>query len=168
MPFAMKTLAELIPEIFLTQLGIHETSKNHGVGIAKYWDATNYPDGYEDRAPYCAAALCWVIQAAMKASGKTYTFVRPRTPAAFGFESWSLQQDNSTWTKKNPGNDIKSGDIVILKISHIEVALTVPDADGWYWSIGANTGATSGNDGDGVYKKRRNISGIRSRIRFRV
>lgn len=161
-----KPLAELIPEIFLTQLGIHETSKNHGEGIAKYWEATNYPDGYQDRAPYCAAALCWVIREAMK--GKTYTFVRPRTAAAFGFESWSLDQDNSTQTKKKPGNDIKPGDIVILAISHIEVALTKPNSKGVYESIGANTGATFGNDGDGVYRKLRNISGIRSRIRFTV
>lgn len=159
-------LPERIVEIAETQLGIVETSRNQGDGIAKYWEATNYPDGYENREPYCAAAVCWIVREAM--AKIPWTFKRPQSATAFGFEDWSLKQDASTNTKRNPRGDIQPGDLVIFKFSHIGVAVSNVDKTGHFRCIEANTGPNGERDGDGVWKKRRHIDLVRSRIRFTV
>ena len=92
------TLPPLLVEIAESQLGITESSKNHGEGIAKFWEATNYPDGYANREPYCAAAVCWIVRSAMGES-IAWSFKRPQSATAFGFEDWSLKQDASTQTE---------------------------------------------------------------------
>ena len=160
-------LPGLLVEIAETQLGITESSKNHGDGIAKYWEATNYPDGYANREPYCAAAVCWIVREAM-GSSIAWSFKRPKTATAFGFEEWSLAQDASTHTKKNPRGDIQPGDIVIFKFSHVGIAATPADKGGHFKCIEANTGPNGERDGDGVWKKTRHIDLVRSRIRFTV
>ena len=160
-------LPERILEIAETQLGIVETSRNQGDGIAKYWEATNYPDGYKNREPYCAAAVCWIVREAM-GSSIAWTFKRPQSATAFGFETWSLKQDASTNTKKNPRGDIRPGDLVIFKFSHIGIAATAADKTGHFRCIEANTGPSGERDGDGVWKKNRHIDLVRSRIRFTV
>jgi peptidoglycan hydrolase-like protein with peptidoglycan-binding domain len=60
------SIAARIVGLARADLGIRETEgKNHGPGIAKFWPATNYPTGYANREPYCAAAVCyWVKEAA--------------------------------------------------------------------------------------------------------
>ena len=167
-PIAVKPyLPEKLVEIAETQLGIVETSKNQGDGIAKYWEATNYADGYKNREPYCAAAVCWIVREAM-GSSISYTFKRPKTATAFGFEDWSLAQDASTNTKKNPRGDIQPGDIVIFKFSHVGIACSPADKSGHFKCIEANTGPSGERDGDGVWKKRRHIDLVRSRVRFTV
>ena len=156
-PKNMSKIEKMI-SIFKTQLGIHETSKNHGVGIEKYWSATNYPDGYSDRQPYCAACLCWVI----RESGLFTEEERPKTPAAFGFEKFA---DNSKKVKINRSvKSVKKGDIVIFKFSHIGLATSDSDKYGDFYTIEANTGPSGGRDGDGVYEKVRNITAVRSTI----
>jgi hypothetical protein len=164
----MTILPTDIVKVAKTQLGIVETSKNHGEGIEKYWAATNYPDGYKNREPYCAAALCWIIREAMAASTKTWTFKRPKTASAFGFEEWSLAQDKSTNTKMKPHGDIEPGDLVIFKFSHIGIATSRPNKDGHFSTIEANTGPNGERDGDGVWQKTRHMDQVRSRIRFTV
>jgi len=161
------TLPPLLVEIAESQLGITETSKNHGEGIEKYWEATNYPDGYQNREPYCAAAVCWIVRSAMGES-ISWSFKRPQSATAFGLEDWSLKQDSSTSTKKNPRGDIRAGDIVVFKFSHTGIAVTAPDKSGHFKCIEANTGPSGERDGDGVWKKTRHIDLVRSRIRFTV
>lgn len=161
-------LTEAICSILLTQLEIRETSRNQGPGIKKFWDATNYAEGYANREPWCAAFACWIVQQAMASAGGTYTFKRPTTAAAYGFENWSLAQDLSTWTKKPPYNDIQAGDIVIFNFSHIGFAVGSPNSAGFVRTIEGNTDDAGSRDGGGVYQKTRALSLVRSRIRFRV
>lgn len=161
------SLPPLLVEIAGTQVGITETSKNQGEGIAKYWEATSYPDGYKNREPYCAAAVCWIVREAM-GSSIAWTFSPPKSATAFGFEDWSLAQDHSTQTKRNPRGDIQPGDIVIFKFSHIGIAVSSVDRAGHFRCIEANTGPNGERDGDGVWKKTRHIDLVRSRIRFTV
>lgn len=164
----MTILPADIIRVAKTQVGIVETSKNHGDGIEKYWTATSYPDGYKNREPYCAAAVCWIVREAMAASTKTWTFKRPTTASAFGFEEWSLAQDKSTNTKMKPHGDIEPGDLVIFRFSHIGIATSRPNTDGHFSIIEANTGPKGERDGDGVWEKTRHIDLVRSRIRFTV
>jgi len=164
----MTILPNDIIKVAKTQVGIRETSKNHGEGIEKYWSATSYPEGYANREPYCAAAVCWIVREAMAASSKTWTFKRPRSASAFGFEEWSLAQDDSTKTKKIPRGDIEPGDLVIFKFSHIGIATSRPNKDGHFATIEANTGPNGEREGDGVWEKTRHMDQVRSRIRFAV
>jgi hypothetical protein len=142
-----------------TQLGIHETSRNHGDGIAKYWTATNYPDGYDNREPYCAACVCWCIKESNIFDEKE----RPKTAAAFGFENWADNLYKKTKITRKP-TKVKKGQLVIFSFSHIGIATSDSDNNNLFSTIEANTGANGSRDGDGIYAKVRNISVVRSVI----
>jgi hypothetical protein len=144
-----------------SQLGIFETSKNHGEGIAKYWTATTYPDGYDNREPYCAAAVCWMVREA----GKFTDATRPKTASAYGFESWA--EKNGLKLSKHPSS-VKAGQIVIFSFSHIGICVKETDFRGNFETIEANTsqqGVTgSQRDGGGVWRRSRNLSLVRSTV----
>lgn len=141
-------------------LNIRETEgKNHGEGIAKFWTATSYPDGYKNREPYCAAFICWVILTAV--AGRKVPFSLPRSPVAYDFESWA---------RANAGKGVsftalpKAGDVFTLATaSHCGLVVGVSGSN--VITIEANTDATGGREGDGVYKRSRPISTIRQFIR---
>lgn len=116
--------------------------------------------------PWCAAFVCWVVREAM--AGDTWTFKRPRTAGAWDFENWSLAQDNSTWTKKPHRGDIEPGDIVIFKFSHIGIAVSAPDRNGYVTTVEGNSNKQGSREGGAVWRHSRHVSKIRSRIRFRV
>lgn len=142
--------------------GIFETSKNQGEGIAKYWTATSYPDGYKNREPYCAAAVCWLI----KEAGLFPEEKRPKTALAFGFEDWAT--DHGLKLVKRPSS-VKKGDLVIFPFSHIGVAFTDSDSKGDFQTVEANTSGTlrgDQRDGGGVFCRRRNLGVVRSLVRF--
>ena len=46
--------------------GKTETSRNQAPWIKKLWTATTYPEGFEERQPYCAAGICYCIQQWLK------------------------------------------------------------------------------------------------------
>jgi hypothetical protein len=145
-------------DITLSQINIHETSKNHGEGIEKYWTATSYPEGYADRQPYCAACMCWVA----RESGIFSEKERPKSASAFGWESWG---DECSKVKVNrKPSKVYKGEFVIFSFSHIGLATSDSDHRGNFSTIEANTGPSGGREGDGVYKKTRNISVVRSTI----
>lgn len=163
----MKTLAELIPQIALREVGVEEIDgTNCGPRVNEYKAATSLPADQE--WPWCAAFVCWVIREAMRLAGGSYTFKRPTTASAWGMEGWSLAQDNSTQTKKPPQRDIQAGDIVVFRFSHIGIALSGPDAAGYIDTVEGNTDSAGSREGGGVFRKRRHVSKIRSRIRFGV
>lgn len=165
-------LPERIAKWALTKVGVREKGgPNKGPDLQPFFDADSYdPNGSkpgDDGYAWCASFVCWAVKKAMEEGGK-FTFKRPTTPGAFAFETWSLAQDNSTWTKKPAGNDIQRGDLVIFNFSHIGIALGSPDSKGVFPTVEGNTNQAGSREGDGVYKKTRNISSVRSRIRFRV
>lgn len=151
--------SDKIIAIAKTQLGVHETSRNHGDGIAKYWTATNYPDGYDNREPYCAACMCWCIKESNIFDEKE----RPKSAAAFGFENWADNLYKKTKITRKP-TKVKKGQLVVFSFSHIGIATSDSDRGGNFETVEANTGATGSRDGDGVYAKTRNINVVRSVI----
>lgn len=166
-PDIMPTLSELIPDIAKKEIGIEEVNgTNCGPMVDVYKAATNLPAN--ESWPWCAAFVDWVVKQAMEAAGRGFSFKRPTTAGAWDLENWSLRQDNSTQTKKQPGRDIKAGDIVIFTFSHVGFAIGPPDADGYVPTIEGNTDAAGSREGGGVFQKRRHVSKIRSRIRFTV
>jgi hypothetical protein len=162
----MKLAPELV-RIATAEIGVEEVNgSNRGPRVDEYKAATwlDPSKGW----PWCAAFVCWVVREAMEATGQRYTFDRPRTAGAWDFENWSRKQDDSTWTKRPHDGDIQAGDIVIFTFSHIGIATSAPDAGGWVSTVEGNTDAAGSREGGGVYRKRRHVSKIRSRIRFRV
>ena len=162
----MKLAPELV-RIATAEIGVEEVNgSNRGPRVDEYKAATwlDPSKGW----PWCAAFVCWVVREAMEATGQRYTFDRPRTAGAWDFENWSRKQDSSTWTKRPHDGDIQAGDIVIFTFSHIGIATSAPDAGGWVTTVEGNTDAAGSREGGGVYRKRRHVSKIRSRIRFRV
>jgi hypothetical protein len=162
-------LPSAIVEIATKEIGVEEINgTNCGPRVDEYKAATwlDPKKGW----PWCAAFICWVVREAMAATGvtETKTFKRPRTAGAWDLENWSLAQDASTWTKKPHRGDIEPGDIVVFKFSHVGVAVSKPDKNGYVLSVDGNTDGEGSREGGAVLRKRRNISQIRSRIRFRV
>jgi len=162
-----KLPAELV-KIATAEIGVEEINgSNSGKRVREYQASTSL--GGTGWA-WCAAFVCWVVREAMEKLGieETATFRRPTTAAAWGFELWSLAQDLSTWTKKPVKGDIEPGDIVIFTFSHIGIATSEPDSDGYVRTVEGNTDGQGSREGGAVLAKRRHISKIRSRIRFRI
>lgn len=160
-------LAQRIVELALKEVGVKEVGNtNCGERVNQYKKATWLP--YEESWAWCAAFIDWLVMTAMDESGKKYTFERPRTAGAWDLENWSLKQDNSTQTKRDPkAKDIAAGDIVIFKFSHVGLAIG-PVVNGVFPTIEGNTDNEGSRDGGGVWKKQRKLSLIKTRIRFTV
>ena len=160
------TLAQHIVRLAQAEVGVEEIDgTNCGPRVNEYKAATNLPP--REAWPWCAAFICWLVREAMLKGNGPYTFQRPKTAGAWDLENWSLRQDNSTHTLRNPGHDIRAGDIVIFKFSHVGIAIDSPIDDS-VATIEGNTDDAGSREGGGVYRKRRKLSSIKTRIRFTV
>lgn len=143
---------------------------NKGAAIQKYFDADGYdPNGKkpgDDGYAWCASFICYLFQEAMR--GGNYTFARPTTPGAFAFSAWSLSQDNSVKTYSKPIPRVLAGDLCIWDYSHISIAVTDADEDGYFQSVEGNTNDAGSREGDGVYQKLRHMGRLRNTIRVMV
>lgn len=155
------TLSESIASIAESQIGVRETKANGGEKISEYQSATWLPVG---PWAWCAAFCCYVIREAIK--GRKVSFPRPQTAGAWDFERWCRGVDDTVKLRKPHKGDIKRGDLVIFTFSHIGIALGSPDSNGLVETCEGNTNGDGSREGDGVYRKRRHIDKIRSRIRF--
>lgn len=142
-------------------VGQMETTRNQGPAIKKFWPATNYPEGYKNREPYCAAAVCYWVQQWLAipdvsaAFGKTAAQLekwRCKSPAAFGWIDWA-KKAGAQILSDSPANILHTGDIVVFDFSHI--GIVEDDSGDRIFTIEANTGATGGRDGDGIFRKSR-------------
>jgi cell wall-associated NlpC family hydrolase len=162
-------LAPAICRLAKKEIGVEEVDgTNTGPRVNLYKAATNLPP--EEPWPWCAAFVDWVVREAMKeeeAKGRKFTFARPTTAGAWDLENWSKRQDNSTQTKRYPGNDIEPGDIVIFTFSHVGIAIGRP-RNGYFDTVEGNTDSAGSREGGGVYDKIRKVSQVKARIRFTV
>jgi len=158
-------LADKLVSLARNEIGVEEVDgSNCGVRVDTYKSATNLPP--HEAWPWCAAFVCWLVREAIRTDGP-YTFARPTTAGAWDFENWSKKQDNSTHTLRTPGNDIKAGDIVIFKFSHIGICVRGAEA-GRIRTVEGNTDAAGSREGGGVFEKSRSLDSIKTRIRFTV
>lgn len=161
-------LAHLL-RIAKAEVGTVETgSSNRGPRVDQYQRATWLDQ--KDWGPWCAAFICWVVREALKAAAlkETTGFSRPQTASAWGFEKWSLAQDSTTATRKPPGGDIRPGDLIIFRFSHIGIATSTPDSKGFITTIEGNSNSRGSRTGGSVCENRRSLDTIRSRIRFTI
>ena len=163
-------LAQLLPGIALDEVGVEEVDgTNCGPRVNAYKSATNLPP--HESWPWCAAFVDWCVREAIKrgqALGRHYTFERPRTAGAWDLINWSLKQDDSTQTLRNPESDIAPGDIIVYRFSHCGIAIGKPSSIGIFEAVEGNTDSQGSREGGGVYRKLRRIEQVRARIRFTV
>ena len=170
----MSTLAlrKKLIDIALRDVGQLETSRNRGPAIKKFWPATTYPEGYKDRQPYCAAAVCyWVrewlaLPEVAAAFGKTPAQLdawRCKSAAAFGWLEWAKRREVHVLSDSIL-NNLHAGDLMVFDMSHIGVV--ADDSGQNVYTIEANTGASGGRDGDGIFQKVRSRTLARGFIRL--
>lgn len=162
-------LPSAIVTVARQEIGVEEVDRsNCGPRVNEYKAAT-WLDATKSW-PWCAAFVCWFIREAMRFTGikETPTFKRPRTAGAWDFERWCKEQDGSVILKKPHERDIEPGDIVIFTFSHIGVATTRPDENGFLYTIEGNTDGEGSREGGAVLRKKRHVSKIRSRLRFTI
>jgi len=157
----MSNLPEQIAAATESQIGVRETKPNGGAKIEEYQRATWLPPGAWS---WCAAFVCWCVRTGV---GTTkVSFPLPQTAGAWDFERWCRGVDGTVKLRKPTMGDIQRGDIVVYTFSHIGIATGPPDEHGNVPTVEGNTNAAGGRLGDGVYAKTRNLTAIRSRIRF--
>lgn len=155
-------LAQKLVNLAKKEVGVEEVSgTNCGKRVNEYKSATSLDP--KQGWPWCAAFICWLMREAMKDG--SYTFKRPTTASAWGFESWASKENNKVKLKKPHKDDIKAGDIVMFTFSHIGLAIGDPH-DGYIDTIEGNTDGQGSREGGAVLQKKRKLSTIRSRIRL--
>lgn len=165
----MSAFIETLIKVAQAEVGVKEVgSSNRGPRVDDYQRATWLEE--RDWGAWCAAFVCFCVEKAMGNLGlrETVGFHRPQTASAFGFELWSLAQDNTTQTRKPAGSDIKRGDLVIWSFSHISIALGPPDSKGMLQTVDGNSNAKGSRTGGMVCEPVRHVSLVRSRIRFTI
>lgn len=154
----------LIVKIAEAELFVRETSTNHGPDIEKWWKDTNDPDGYANRYPYCATFCSYCVNDAQR-QGLTYKITpAPRFEAVAQWRDWA--ELHNVHFHARDGFKPEAGDLMHLlpNTSHIGI---VTGFDGIFVeTIEANTDATGGRDGDGVYRRSRKIDSIGGFIRI--
>jgi hypothetical protein len=161
-------------EIATHEVGTHEEGgNNRGPRIVEYQSATWLKPA---PWPWCAAFICWIIREWLKSpevlaklslrNNKEAEKWRPQTAGAFDFERWAKEKGLAVLNKKSLA---KAGDIVIFDFSHIGIVVKDQISPDSIECIEGNTngsGQRDSNAGDGVWRKRRSASLVRSFIRI--
>lgn len=157
--------SEILAVVAQGQVGFVEESNNQGKDIDKYWGATNYPNGYINREPWCAAFVCWCMSEATQLASLNCEL--PNSARAYDFdEKWAKSQGNLVRvTEKPAASEIGVGDILVYTFSHVGIAVGESDS-GRITTVEGNTNAAGSREGDGVYQKSRATKIIRSAIKI--
>ena len=169
----MSTLAlrQKLIDIHRRNVGKTEVSRNRAPWIKPLWAATSYPDGMENREPYCAAGQCWGLRewlrlpAVLAALGMTPAAAekwRCKSAGAFAWGHWAWDKG---LTMLDEDDVFHTGDIVIFRRSHIEIY--VDDLPGSkFTAIGYNTNSAGARDGEGCFEKPRPRADIKEVVRI--
>lgn len=167
--------ASLMISIARKDVGNVEASHNNGAWIKKLWPATDYPDGYVNREPYCAAGLCYVLQQFIiqlrdkgelqKTLGMTFKGAdkwRCKSARAFGWRDWAKRVGAVMLPDTVP---TKPGDFIVYDFSHVGLSLGMVNSN-TLRTIEYNTNAGGSREGDGCWDKVRNLSTVQCSIRI--
>lgn len=170
----MNLASELI-RIANLEIGVHEDGDtNTGKRVNLYKAAASDCDLAPTASwAWCAAFVDWCVREALLAANvtTTATFKRPTTAGAWDLIAWSLAQDNSTQTIREPGKNIRAGDIIVFNFHHCGIATSAATESGFFVTTEGNTSPGDGGsqrDGGGVHSRRRHVSQVKAVIRFQV
>ena len=161
-------------EIATHEVGTHEVGgNNRGPRIVEYQSATWLKPA---PWPWCAAFICWILREWLKSpevlaklslrNDKEGEKWRPQTAGAFDFERWAKEKGLQVLNRKSLA---KAGDLVVFEFSHIGIVVKDQISPDSIECIEGNTngsGQRDSNAGDGVWRKRRSASLVRSFIRI--
>ena len=153
------TFSEALALAAESQVGEREEGNNGGAAVRKYQNATWLEPG---EWPWCAAFVCWSFKEALKKS--VQVIQRPRTAGAWDFENWATKE-GAELIKPARDVQVRRGDIVVYAFSHIGIAVEDELCD-LVETVEGNTNTGGDREGDGVYRKTRKKSLIRSIIRL--
>ena len=167
-------LIKRLLEIATHEVGVHEDGgNNRGPRIVEYQSATWLKPA---PWPWCAAFICWILREWVKSpevlvklslrNNKEAENWRPQTAGAFDFERWAKEKGLQVLNKKSLA---KAGDLVVFDFSHIGIVVKDQLSPDSIECIEGNTngsGQRDSNAGDGVWRKRRSASLVRSFIRL--
>lgn len=166
-PKVPEGIAARIVDFAKDDLWIRETEgQNRGPGIGKFWTATNYKEGYANREPYCAAAVCFWVMLAAGTPGPAFEL--PVTPAAYGLQTWGAKQEGKGVVMVAKHETLEPGDIVVFEFSHVGIVESrCPAGAVNVQTIEANTSPNStNNEGGGVHRRSRPRHLIRAVVRI--
>ena len=166
-------LRQRMIDIARRDVGKVEHTKNQAEWIKWLWPATSYPEGYAQRAPYCAAGLCYVLREWLKDNEVLHALNltaeqaekwRCKSAAAFDWIDWArgkqLQVINSHAI-------LHAGDIVVYSYSHIELVTDDDNThEGPFVAVGYNTNSSGSRDGEGCFEKPRSRAAVKCFIRI--
>lgn len=143
------------------EIGVCETSRNSGPGIAKYWGATDYPDGMKNREPWCAAFVAWCV-----ATGLGFKAERPKSASVRQWVPAALRLRWPVFGPRDGQRFPQAGDIVIFTFSHI--AIVESFAGRSVTTLEGNTDDDGSREGREVARRVRQLALCRSFIRVPV
>ena len=167
-------LRKRLIEIARIDLGKVEKTKNQADWIKKFWPSTSYGMvGFEERQPYCAAAVCYCIDKWLESLDVCEALGLTLEQA----EAWrcksALVFDWLVWAKKRgvkvlPKNCIlHAGDLVVYSYSHLEIVTDDDNTEtGPFTAIGFNTNPSADRDGEGCFEKPRSRKLVKAFIRI--
>jgi hypothetical protein len=152
----------LIAQVAREYLGTRETSPNRGPHLAEFWKATGYPDGAQDRQPWCSAFVAFCVAEADRRSSALRFPKPPAFSAVRDWLPWARRPENGcciftpadVWADRyHP----ETGDIVsfLPHLSHIGIVRRDYAGRGTVALIEGNTNDAGSREGDGVYAKER-------------
>lgn len=153
----MNNPREILVTVARRFVGIRETSPNRFPGDAKIWASTSYPDGWKDRAPWCAALLCHVVRLADLESLVLDFPNRPTTPSVAQWRVWARDPRNGVKILQ-PGDTLLPGDIVSFLPHFSHIGLVAKPGKSSIVTIEGNTNDAGSREGDGCYEKTRSLS----------
>jgi len=166
----LSDFAKKLVEVALTQEGVTEDPKNSNTGtdVYIYQDSTGLapPKIPGPGWPWCAAFVCFCFKAVANMGDVRYSFTLPKTAGAYDFENWARKNSKYIDVIKPPFDKILPGDVVIFNFSHIGISLS-EIKNNKISTIEGNTNQKGSREGDGVYKKTRRLSLIRSVLRIK-
>lgn len=181
----MNTPRSLIADVARRYLHVRETSKNQSKDIAEFWKENSYPEGFDNREPWCCSYATFIVNKADKESSDIQLRIPPRMASVRLFEEWATDPKNGcltfSWKRANFEYLPQRGDIVTFHFktgTHIGIVDSIPyskptTGETYIKTIEGNTsGGESGSqrDGDGVFERERSrtICGLFVRLPVRA
>lgn len=139
-------------------VGLREISPNRAPEISTFWDDTSYPQGDENREPWCAAFVCHCIAEAARQGWTHEVKALPKEAAVRYFLDWCQGRFGVEVWANNGRRLPQPGDIAVFlpRLSHIGIVESVSGKT--LNTIEGNTNDAGSREGDGVYRKQRAIS----------
>lgn len=141
--------------VYTSQIGVREaTGRNDGPQVEAYLKSTQMKRG----APWCAAFVTWCFDQVGIRNAKSAW-----SPAWF-------PRSNTIWRNATGGMTPTTGDVFGIYYSNLKrighVGFVDKWSGNWVITVEGNTNDALSREGDGVYKRRRNIRQIHSVSRW--